>query len=72
MIENKAKPDIIKYKADIEVALKQDQRCGKKSYWRYFARSGLKADCSLGGCKNPAVSLGRQGSRVNTFPLKCT
>ena len=71
IFDNKAEPDIIKHKADIEVALKQDQRCGKKSsYWRYFARSGLKAHCSLGGCKNPAVSLGRQGSRINTFPLK--
>ena len=43
---------------------------GRAGYWIYFARRGLKADCRLGGCKHPAVSLGKEGSRRGHFALK--
>ena len=32
----------------------------KAAYWKYFNREGNKAQCSIGGCKNPTVSLGKE------------
>ena len=77
-IENEKGTHSIIYKEMLNIidnkpALKHDpakKRYSRSSYWKYFEKSGLKAVCSLGGCKNPTVSLGRQGTKTGTNPLK--
>jgi hypothetical protein len=75
-IENEKEKDGIGYKEILNIidnkpALKHaKKRYSRSSYWKYFEKSGLKAACMLGGCKNPAVSLGRQGTKTSTNHLK--
>ena len=33
------------------------------SYWRHFDRNGNVANCLIGGCKKPAVSIAKQQSQ---------
>ena len=33
------------------------------SYWKYFDRNGNVANCLIGGCKKPAVSIAKQQSQ---------